>query len=238
MFAFTLDTEDNEQKIITYIDDVKNLENNKINLGYRELRLIGVENTESLKFEIEKATKLYDNQGFIHLLDKNKSIVTSIFISKIKIIKSRNKNITLSGNVWHRPKGFHKTWEMFLNNEITEKSAWKKLDKDELQGWLVFALNNMKPQPEKENLIIQLDGNNFHNLDEFYCTLGEEVNGIAGYFGRQLYALYDCLRGNFGVKSISEITWHNHKRSKKLLKSKFDQIIEIFKEFNVNIILK
>jgi RNAse (barnase) inhibitor barstar len=81
-------------------------------------------------------------------------------------------------------------------------------------GWF-FALHRMKPQPAKENLILRLDGNDFNNLDEFFCTFGEEVNGIGGYFGRQLYALYDCFRGDFGVKTITEITWYNHERSKK-----------------------
>jgi RNAse (barnase) inhibitor barstar len=237
MFAFSLDTEE-ESPIITYIDDVKNLENNRTNWGYRELRLINIENTGKLKSEIDRATRIYDNQGFIHLLDKDQSIVTSTFISRIKIIKTKKNNITLSGIVRHHPQGFHKVWQMFLNNEITEKNIWKKLSKDELQGWLVFALHHVKPQPERENLIIRLDGNNFHNIDEFYCTLGEEVNGVAGYFGRQLYALHDCLRGDFGVKSISEITWKNHRISKKLLKKNFDDILDIFKEHEINVILE
>ncbi|WP_185205005.1 barstar family protein [Chryseobacterium sp. C3] len=238
MFAFSLDTEEKESKIITYIDEVKNLESTKTNLGYREIRLIGIENIDNFKTEIEKATKIYDNQGFFHLLDKDKSIVTSTFISGIKIIKSKKINITVSGTVWFHPKGFHKSWKMFLNNEITERNSWKKLDKDELQGWLVFALHRMKPQPAKENLILRLDGNDFNNLDEFFCSFGEEVNGIGGYFGRQLYALYDCLRGDFGVKTITEITWYNHERSKKLLRSNFDKILHIFQEYEIKIYLK
>lgn len=237
MFAFSLDTGE-ETEIITYIDDAKNLESNETNLGYRELRLINVHDIEKLKYEIEKATKLYDNNGYIHMLDKDKSIVTSTFISKVRIIKSKKNNITLNGYVWHPPKGFLKAWKMYLNNEITEKNTWKKLDKDELQGWLVFTGCVRRPEIDRENIIIQLDGNNFHNLDELFCTLGEEVNGIAGYFGRQLSALYDCLCGDFGVKSIAEITWHNHERSKKLLKKNFDKIIDIFNKFNIRIILK
>ncbi|HAO06666.1 MAG TPA: hypothetical protein DCQ50_06670 [Chryseobacterium sp.] len=238
MFAFSLDTEEKESKIITYIDEVKNLESTKTNLGYREIRLIGIENIDNFKTEIEKATKIYDNQGFFHLLDKDKSIVTSTFISGIKIIKSKKSNVTVSGTVWFHPKGFHKSWKMFLNNEITERNSWKKLDKDELQGWLVFALHRMKPQPAKENLILRLDGNDFNNLDEFFCSFGEEVNGIGGYFGRQLYALYDCLRGDFGVKTITEITWYNHHRNKKLLRSNFDKILHIFQEFEIKIYLQ
>ncbi|MFP3597530.1 barstar family protein [Chryseobacterium sp. SIMBA_029] len=237
MFVFALETLQ-ELQIITSIDDVKNLENNKTNLGYRELRLINVQNTEKLKLEIEKASKIYNNQGYIHLLDENKSVVVSTFISNIRIIKSKKNNVTLSGYVWHHPKGFHKAYKMIINNEITHKNVWKQFKKDELQGWLTFALHYNKPEIEKENIKIQIDGNEFHNLDEFFCILGEEVNGITGYFGRNSYALYDCLRSNFGVKSISELTWNNHEKSKKFLKTKFNTIIETFKEFDVKIILK
>ncbi|WP_409013207.1 barstar family protein [Chryseobacterium sp. JUb7] len=87
-------------------------------------------------------------------------------------------------------------------------------------------------------MIIQLDDNHFHNLDEFYCTLGEEVHGAGGYFGRQLYALYDCMRGDFCVKSVSELIWKNHKRSKKLFKTKFEDIIKIFEDHNIKITLE
>ena len=83
MFAFSLDIE-KENDIITYIDDVKNLENNKTNLGYREVRLINVHRKEILTDELEKATKVYNNQGFIHMLDKNKVIVISTFISNLR----------------------------------------------------------------------------------------------------------------------------------------------------------
>lgn len=237
MFVFALETLEKLQ-IITFIDDVKNLENNKTNLGYRALRLINVQNIPKLKSEIEKASKIYDNQGYIQLLDENKSVIASTFISNIRIIKSKKNSVTLSGYVWHHPKGFHKAYKMIINNEITHKNSWKKFKKDELQGWLTFALNYNKPEIDKENITIQIDGNEFHNLDEFFCILGEEVNGIAGYFGRNPYALYDCLRNNFGVKSISELSWSNHEKSKKFLKTKFNRIIEIFEEFDVKIILK
>ncbi len=237
MFAFSLDTGE-ETDIVTYIDDVKNLESNKTNLGYRKVRLIHVHQKKELINKLEKSVSFYENQGFIHMLDKNNSIVTSTFISNISISKSEESNVIISGYVWFNPKGFHKVWKMTIDNQINEKNVWKKLNNDELQGWLVFAGCIRKPQPDRENLIISIDGNNFHNLDGFYCTLGEEINGIGGYFGRQLYALNDCLRGDFGVKSISEITWHHHQRSKRLLKTNFNKITNLFREFGIYVNLK
>ncbi|MBB4806126.1 RNAse (barnase) inhibitor barstar [Chryseobacterium defluvii] len=237
MFAFAIDTL-HEPQIIAYIENVKNLESIKTNLGYRELRLINVDNIQSLKSAIEKATKKYENNGFIYMLDENKSILTGTFVSNIKVIKSSKTNIHLSGNVWHHPKGYHKSWELKINNQMSEKNIWKDLRKDELQGWLVYALHTMKITSAKENIKIQIDGNDFHNLDEFFCTIGEEVNGIGGYFGRNLYALHDCMRGDFGIKSISELTWQNHERSKKLFKARFNKILKIFEEYKTDVILK
>jgi RNAse (barnase) inhibitor barstar len=237
MFAFSLDTKE-ETEIITYINDVRNIESNKNNIGYRKLRLINVHEIEKLRYKIEESINNYDNQGFIHMLDENNSIVTSTFISNIRIIKSKYHTVTLSGYVWFKPKGFHKVWRMYLNNKITEKNIWKTLDKHELQGWIAFTACIQKSQIDKDNLTINIDGNNFHNLDEFYCSIGEEINGIAGYFGRQLYSLYDCLNAGFGVKSVTKVIWSNHLRSKKLLKNNFKEIIDLFNEYNITVIFE
>lgn len=239
MFGFALDTE--KPQIITLIKDVKNLESNKTNktnFGYRKLRLINIENTEHLKSEIEKATCNFNNHGYVYLLDQNNSIVTGTFISNIRITKSKKSHFSLNGYVWQQPKGYYKAWKMKTNNQINDKNIWKCFGKDELQGWLVFALNNMKNESSKENLNIEINGDNFHNLDEFFCTLGEEINGVAGYFGRNILSLYDCMRGDFGVESIDELNWKNHHKSKKLFKSKFNEILRIFEEFNVIINLQ
>lgn len=237
MFAFALDTLE-EPQIISLIEDVKNLESNKTNFGFRKLRLINVENPEQLKLEIEKAAGNFYNQGFIYLLNHNNSILTRTFISNIQILKSKKNNLNLRGYVWHQPKGYYKAWKMKMNNQITGKNIWKSFEKDELQGWLVFALNNMHSGISKENLKIEIDGDDFHNLDEFFCTLGEEINGLSGYFGRNIPALYDCMRGDFGVESIKELTWKNHQKSKKLFRAKFNEILKIFKDFDVKISLQ
>lgn len=237
MFAFALDTLE-EPQIISLIEDVKNLESNKTNFGFRKLRLINVKNPARLKLELEKSIANSDNQGSIYLLDQNNSIITGTFISNIKISKSEKNNLSLSGYVWHQPKVYYKAWKMKINNQINARDIWKSFQKNELQGWLVFALNNMNTEPSKENLIIEINGDHFNNIDEFFCTLGEEINGVAGYFGRNIPALYDCLRGDFGVISIKELTWKNHQKSKKLFKSKFNEVLQTFEDFDIKINLQ
>jgi RNAse (barnase) inhibitor barstar len=234
MFGFALDT-GNDPEIITFIDQISNIEGS-YPITYKKVRLMSVHNIPALVSAIENASEIYENNGFIYKLDQQNNIVSSIFISNIKISKSK-KNIILTGFVWSNPKGYQKALDMKLNNEINKKNIWQNFRKDELQGWLVYTLHSCKPEIERENINIQIDGNDFHSLDGFFCTLGEEVHGIAGYFGRNLPALYDCLRGDFGAKSISELNWINHKRSKIILKTKFIEIVEIFENHNIKILL-
>lgn len=55
MFAFSLDT-GSENNLITSIGEVRNLESNRSNIGYRKLRLINVQDTAKLKYEIGKSS--------------------------------------------------------------------------------------------------------------------------------------------------------------------------------------
>ncbi|MFD0592855.1 barstar family protein [Catellatospora coxensis] len=45
-----------------------------------------------------------------------------------------------------------------------------------------------------------LDGRFVTDVEGFYCAIGEAVNGPGGYFGWNLDALVDCLRGRWGPK--------------------------------------
>lgn len=236
MFGFALDT-GKDPEIISFIENVKNIEGTS-SIAYKKIRLINVNDVSSIKSAIEKSLKTYENNSFIYILNQKKAIVSGTFISNIKIIKSKRNNITLCGMTWCQPKGYQKAWDMKVNNEIIEKNIWKTFKKNELQGWLVCALNSSEFNLKKDNIKIELDGNLFHNVDSFFCALGEEVNGPGGYFGRNLYALNDCLRGDFGVKSISELRWLHHQRSKKLFKTKFDRILEIFADHHIKIMLE
>lgn len=234
MFGFALDT-GNTPEIISLIDQVYNIEGSNP-IAYKKVRLVNVHNIPALISVVENASKTNMNNGFIYRLDQQKTIISSTFISDIKISKPK-RNIILTGFAWVSPKGYQKAQDMKLNNQINKKHIWKNFRKDELQGWLIHALHSTIPEMNQENINIQIDGNDFHSLDGFFCILGEEINGVSGYFGRNLYALYDCLRGDFGVKSISELNWINHKRSKKILKTKFKQIVEIFEDHNVKVLL-
>ncbi|MFE5012059.1 barstar family protein [Streptomyces sp. NPDC056696] len=43
--------------------------------------------------------------------------------------------------------------------------------------------------------------------DSFYCAIGEAINGPGGYFGWNLDALDDCLRGGWGATAPFTLHW-------------------------------
>lgn len=45
----------------------------------------------------------------------------------------------------------------------------------------------------------QIDGSRIGSKAEFFTEIGRAVNGDGGYFGSNLDALADCLRGGFGT---------------------------------------
>lgn len=68
-------------------------------------------------------------------------------------------------------------------------------------------------------LIYRLDGRKIKSPSDFYREIGSSVNGEGGYFGRNLDALADCLRGGFGtpVKQRYEFEWLHSAISRRYL---------------------
>jgi len=64
----------------------------------------------------------------------------------------------------------------------------------------VFRAQRFRPKPEdRRNLTVTLDGAWITDVPSFWLSLGEAINGPYGYFGWNLAALNDCLRGRFGA---------------------------------------
>ena len=47
--------------------------------------------------------------------------------------------------------------------------------------------------------VFRMDGRRIKSVEDFYREVGRAVNGPGGYFGKNLDALADCLRGGFGT---------------------------------------
>src|ERR1700737_1985099 len=65
----------------------------------------------------------------------------------------------------------------------------------------------------------EIAGDNIRSLEDFYIVIGEAVNGPGGYFGSNLDALSDCLRGGFGTPDTGgfQFRWFRHEESARNL---------------------
>lgn len=78
---------------------------------------------------------------------------------------------------------------------------------------------------------ITIDGNDFSNMEEFYCYMDKILTKPVWRSGHNLDALNDLLRGGFGVSYIGScpvhFKWVHSDKSRKELPS-FDVIVSIF----------
>jgi RNAse (barnase) inhibitor barstar len=106
----------------------------------------------------------------------------------------------------------------------------------------------MTPQSDPDGpVIFRIDGRKIKSAKDFYREIGFAVNGPGGYFGRNLDALADCLRGGFGTPEdrAYEFEWEHSALSRRYLKdvqrgqpSFFDSVRDVFDDAGVPLNLK
>ena len=106
----------------------------------------------------------------------------------------------------------------------------------------------MTPQSDPEGpVIFRIDGRKIKSTKDFYREVGIAVNGPGGYFGRNLDALADCLRGGFGTPEdrAYEFEWEHSALSRRYLKdvhrgqpSFFESVRDVFDDAGVTLNLK
>src|SRR5262249_36495300 len=66
--------------------------------------------------------------------------------------------------------------------------------------------------------VYELPGDRITSLETFWTVIGEVINGPGGYFGSNLDAFVDCLRGDFGTPDSGyTIRWLDSERSRMAL---------------------
>src|SRR4029079_1722414 len=93
-------------------------------------------------------------------------------------------------------------------------------------------------------LIFRIDGRKIKSAKDFYREIGFAVSGPGGYFGRNLDALADCLRGGFGTPEDRpyEFEWQHSALSRRYLenvqqgqRSFFDSVRDVFDDGGVTL---
>jgi RNAse (barnase) inhibitor barstar len=95
---------------------------------------------------------------------------------------------------------------------------------------------------ESPPVIYRIDGRKIKSASDFYREIGSAVNGPGGYFGRNLDALADCLKGGFGTPEyrLFAFEWQYSALSRRCLddvshgkRTLFDAIREVFRDAGV-----
>ncbi len=96
-------------------------------------------------------------------------------------------------------------------------------------------------------MVFRIDGRKIKSVKDFYREIGFSVNGPDGYFGQNLDALADCLRGGFGTPENRpyEFEWEHSALSRRCLKdgprgrrSFFDAVQDVFIDAGVTLNLR
>ncbi len=91
----------------------------------------------------------------------------------------------------------------------------------------------------------EIDGSAITSPADFYAEIGRAVNGPGGYFGSNLDALADCLRGGFGTPETGEFefVWRDSGTARAQLATAgdstpvFERIVEVFADVGVPLTL-
>lgn len=105
-----------------------------------------------------------------------------------------------------------------LKKQQIKLGGWKNLSRVEKQTWLRmgYKLHQVKQVHHQKSQII-IEGNTLFNAEDFFCCIGEQVNGLVGYFGRSYAALEDCLSNGacWGVSKSLCVIWLNYTVTKR-----------------------
>jgi hypothetical protein len=108
------------------------------------------------------------------------------------------------------PTGVLDILEWWRDGRPPRKNLWAGYDRQLRHHWCGVALSRMSGEPDRPpGTTYDLDGRFVTDIDGFYCAIGEAVNGPGGYFGWNLDALNDCLRGRFGAQPPFRLVWHD-----------------------------
>lgn len=225
-----------EIEIITKFHDIENFEPKKDSI-YKTcpVKLIGVEDINQISLE------LFDDESDygIILIDKYEIIKKTFFLKPVKLKKVNRNSVNIEAYLFGGSKGVTKAWKNYFSTGIKEYNLWKNLKPSERQGWLELAISCQNIDFENLKTIIEINGSDIKCYDDFYCALGEALNGPGGYFGRNLDALADCISSSeFGTKKLQKIVWKNSKKCKWKLKKSFKSILDIFYEYQIEVELQ
>lgn len=150
--------------------------------------------------------------------------------------------------------GAAEIWDLLRTGNLDRKGLWENLDASGREAWLSVALwsrdyqRRRHPEDATPGQVFTLDGRQVVDINSFYCALGEAINGPGGYFGWNLAAVDDCLRGGFGAQPPFTLKWLHSNAVRSDLTDHFAQgsdtaadlqvLLEIFADRDITVLMR
>jgi len=127
----------------------------------------------------------------------------------------------VTGQVFSRPHpSAPRVWELWRAGPLAVRGTWEPLPAADRGAWLEVA--RLRGHRSDGDFVVA----GTTDLPGVYCALGEAVNGPGGYYGANLDALADCLRGGFGPVPPFELTWRGGTPPASVLEPVLDVLAE------------
>ena len=198
--------------------------------------------------------------AWLDLLDADGTTMGSYFVNEVTVIDVEPStrgaglvDLTVTLQCEDATPEAGAVWDLIREGRLNRTGLWHDLAPEDRRAWLSVALcarqylGRVKPT-RSAGRVFTLDGRYIVDEDSFYCAIGEAVNGPGGYFGWNLDALDDCLRGGWGATTPFTLRWDASAESRARLVERvptvdgdvalFDLLLEIFEERGVRVLLR
>ncbi|MFF5701358.1 barstar family protein [Streptomyces sp. NPDC012794] len=198
--------------------------------------------------------------AWFDLLDGDGATMGSYFVNEVTVVDVKPSAraaglVDLTVTLWceNALPGAERAWGLLRAGQLNQAGMWHELAAADRHAWLSVALwsreYRRQGRPDAPaGQVFALDGRQIVDRDSFYCAIGEAVNGPGGYFGWNLDALYDCLRGGWGATTPFTLHWDSSAEARMRLVERvpsgdrevvlFDLLVGILEEQGVSVVLR
>ncbi|MFD7408618.1 barstar family protein [Streptomyces sp. NPDC059866] len=159
--------------------------------------------------------------AWLHVLDTAGATMGSYFVNDLVVIDVQPSahgpgRVDLTTTLWceNALPGSDEVWDLLRTGRLNRTGLWHGVTPEDRKAWLSVALwsreyhrQGKSDAPAGQEFTV--DGRHVVDIDSFYCAIGEAVNGPGGYFGWNLDALDDCLRGGWGAATPFTLRWES-----------------------------
>ncbi|MFI9781752.1 barstar family protein [Streptomyces sp. NPDC051956] len=193
--------------------------------------------------------------AWFDLLDGDGATMGAYFLNEVTVVDVKPSArgaglIDLTLTLWceNALAGAERMWDLIRAGRLNCTGMRHDLAPEERHAWLSVALWSREYQRQGRpdapaGHVFTLDGRLIVDRDSFYCAVGGAINGPGGYFGWNLDALDDCLRGGWGATTPFALHWDSSAEARARLAeaepisdgevSLFDLLLEILKKRGV-----